>query len=356
MSENTTGRPARKKRGQRTFSVFGDVRKMPSEYEIVTHGQNWTVRSGRPSAFEQNPSSAPNLWFLTYRDHSPLRAPDWDAFRDPDALTYRTYVTAQAEAETKTQGVLEEYAEAGADAGLSADEVRLLGSVFTPSRYVLHGCQQIQAYIAYVAPSSYITNAAGFATADFLRRVTLTAYRTRELQLAHPDSGIGTEERRLWEREPAWQPAREAIERALVTYDWGEAFTALNLVLTPTLDDVLVRQTKTIARANGDESTWLLLSYLQADNDRRDRWCGALARFAVERRPENADVLRRWIAKWAPLADAAAAGLGELLAAGSGGRTSAGDVASGAARARERFHAGIFGSTGAAGERTGAAR
>ena len=30
-----------------------------------------------------------------------------------------------------------------------------------------------------------------------------------------------------------WQPARKAIEYALVSYDWGEAFTALNLVLAP---------------------------------------------------------------------------------------------------------------------------
>ncbi len=31
-----TETPARKPRPRRTFSTFGDVRKMPSEYEIVT--------------------------------------------------------------------------------------------------------------------------------------------------------------------------------------------------------------------------------------------------------------------------------------------------------------------------------
>ena len=82
-----TETPARKPRPRRTFSAFGDVRKMPSEYEIVTHKQNWTLRAGRAAAFEQNPSSPPNLWFLTYRDNSPLQADDWDGYRDPDALT-----------------------------------------------------------------------------------------------------------------------------------------------------------------------------------------------------------------------------------------------------------------------------
>jgi hypothetical protein len=62
-----TETPARKPRPRRTFSVFGDVRRMPSEYEIITRG-----------------------------------------------------------------------------------------------------FQQVEAYIGYMAPSSYITNAAAFATADFL--------------------------------------------------------------------------------------------------------------------------------------------------------------------------------------------
>jgi toluene monooxygenase system protein E len=342
MSEEHADTPARKKRRQRTFSAFGDVRKMPSEYEIVTHEQNWTLRKDRGSAFEQNPSSAPNLWFLTYRDRSPLQADNWDDFRDPDALTYKNYVTVQADAETKTQGVLDEYAETNADASLRENQVALLGSLFTPARYIVHGCQQIEAYIGHMAPSAYITNAAGFATADFLRRVSLIAYRTRELQLAHPNSGIGRDERRTWEQEPAWQPAREAIERALLAYDWGEAFTALNLVLAPTLDEVLIRQAREVSRDNGDELTWLLLSYLQEDNDRRNRWSTALARLCLEQRPGNEAVFRRWIDKWAAMADAAVAGLGGLIETGSGQRRAAGAVAAEAAEARERFHTGIF--------------
>ena len=190
-----TETPPRKPRPRRTFSAFGDVRKMPSEYEIVTHKQNWTLRTNRAAAFEQNPSSAPNLWFLTYRDNSPLQASDWDGYRDPDALTYKAYVGLQSEAEAKVQGVLEAHADAGSDAALSPEAVALLAHLFTPSRYLCHGFQQVEAYVGYMAPSSYITNAAGFSTADFLRRVTTIAYRTRELQISRPDSGVGSAER-----------------------------------------------------------------------------------------------------------------------------------------------------------------
>ncbi|GAA2866146.1 aromatic/alkene monooxygenase hydroxylase subunit beta [Pseudonocardia halophobica] len=328
--------PARKPRKLRTFSAFGDVRKMPSEYEIVTHAQNWNTRAGRLSAFEQNPSSPMNLWFLTYREHSPLQVDDWDGFRDPDQISYRSYVHLQADEQTKLDGMLDSYGEAGAADALTPEQVTRLGALFTPSRYLVHGMQLVEAYIGYMGPSSYITSAAGYANADFLRRVTMTAYRTRELQLAHPDSGIGTQERGLWEQHPAWQPAREAIERALVAYDFGEAFTALNLVLGPTLDDLLIRQLGEASKANGDELTWLLCDVLAEDSNRRNRWSGALATHCLTSRPENEAPLRKWIDRWSARADAAVEALAPLLGAPTA------DVVAGAQAAREKFHAGLF--------------
>ena len=332
--------PARRTRQRRTYSAFGDVRKMPSEYEIVTHQQNWTMRRGRLAPFEQNPSSAPNLWFLAYRENSPLRAADWDGFRDPDALTYKAYVNLQAESEAQVAGVLEAHAAAGTDATLAGAQVALLGRLLTPARYLYHGFQQAEAYLGYIAPSSYITNTAAYATADFLRRVTTTAYRTRELQVAWPSSGIGTAERSVWETDPAWQPARKAIEYALVAYDWGEAFTAINLVLAPTLEDVLLTQFGAASKAAGDELSWLLATFLSADSARRGRWSRALAEYAVARRPENRDVLAKWTARWAPLADDAAAGLGEILGQSTG--VTAHEVTAHASAAREQLLAGLL--------------
>ena len=339
-----TETPVRKLRARRTFSAFGDVRRMPSEYEIVTHAQNWTVRQNRAATFEQNPSSVANLWFLTYRDNSPLRAENWDAFRDPDALTYKAYVNLQADAETKVHGALETHAAAGADAVLDEGSVALLGHLFTPSRYLCHGFQQVQAYVGYMAPSSYITNAAAFSTADFLRRVTTIAYRTRALQLARPDSGIGSAERALWEDHEGWQPARKAVEYALVSYDWAEAFTALNLVLAPTLDDVLLTQLGQAAKSRGDEETWLLTALLAEDSRRRARWSRALADLAVTQRPANRAVLGKWVARWSALADDAALGLGQMLETVAG--VPAADVAANARSAREQFLAGLLEAVG----------
>jgi toluene monooxygenase system protein E len=88
----------------------------------------------------------------------------------------------------------------------------------------------------------------------------------------------------------------------------------VNLVLRPTLSEILLRQFGIVADANHDQLTWLLLSNLAIDADRNARWSAALARYAIVQRAENAAVLRRWVQRWIPRADEAAAGLAHMLA------------------------------------------
>jgi toluene monooxygenase system protein E len=312
VSGQPTGK-ARSDSKRRTWSAFGDVRRMPSEYEIVTHDANYTARAGRDAALEQNPSSPANLWFLTYRDRSPLQA-DWLGFRDPDEVTYRSYVTFQHQQETVVAGILAEYAAAGCDPSLAPGWRETLAALFTPMRFPLHGLQLCTAYLGQMAPTSYITNCAAFGAGDLLRWVSLVAYRTRELQRAFPRLGAGTRERERWENHEAWQGVRQAVELGLVAYDWAESFTLVNLVLRPTLDDLWLRQLGESARENGDDQTWLLSANLQVDARRCRRWSAALARHALAQRPENAAVFQKWIAVWEPRADAAVAGLARILA------------------------------------------
>ena len=296
----------------KTWSLLGQLGRVPSEYEIVTHNLNYTTRAGRASALESNPTTPANMWLLTYRDSSPLHADDWLGFRDPDRITYRKYVTMQDEQETVVEGVLDEYGPAGHDSLLPGPWVDCLATLFTPTRFPVHALQMCTAYLGYAAPASYISNCAVFGAGDLLRRVSLVAYRTRQLADA-TGSSIGRAERATWERNEAWQPARQALEKLLTAYDWGECFTAMNLVLRPTLDQILLRQLADAARDHGDDLTWLLLGNLAADADRCTRWSTALARYAIERRAANRDVLRHWTARWTPRAEAAAAGLGRLL-------------------------------------------
>jgi toluene monooxygenase system protein E len=190
------------------------------------------------------------------------------------------------------------------------------------------------AYLGQMAPSSYVTNCAAFGAADLLRRVSIVAYRTRELERAFPELGFGTKERQRWAEDAAWQGAREAVELALTAYDWAESFTAVNLVLRPTLDDVWLRQLGEAARANGDDETWLLLSNVQLDAQRSKRWSVALARYAIEKRAENAAVLKKWVDRWSPRADDAVAAIAPILATMPENRRSEEETRAGASAAR----------------------
>jgi toluene monooxygenase system protein E len=323
------------RRRLKTWSALGRLGRVPSEYEIVTHGLNYTTRPDRSSALESNPTSPANMWFLTYRDKSPLQADNWCGFRDPDRIIYRTYVTMQDEQETVVEGVLDEYGPAGYDGSLSGRWVECLALLFTPTRFPVHALQMCTAYLGHIAPASYISNCAVFGAGDLLRWVSLVAYRTRQLADA-TGSSVGRTERMVWERNEGWQPARAALEKLLTAYDWGECFTAMNLVLRPTLDHILLRQFADAARDNNDELTWLLLGNLAADADRSTRWSTALARYAIEQRAANRDVLRRWIARWTPRAEAGAAGLGQLFEQLPAGERSAQSVQSAADSARRR--------------------
>jgi toluene monooxygenase system protein E len=88
----------------------------------------------------------------------------------------------------------------------------------------------------------------------------------------------------------------------------------VNLVLRPTLSEILLRQFGIVADTNHDQLTWLLLSNLAIDADRNARWSAALARYAITQRAENAAVLRHWVQRWIPRADEAAARLAHMLA------------------------------------------
>lgn len=299
---------------RRTWTAFGDIKRRPSEYEIVTHALHYSMREGRDAPFEANPSSAMNMWMSAYRDDSPLQADSWDGFRDPDQYTYREYVTRQDEAEVVVRELCSEFHDRGHDSKLDPEWVATLRQIFTPSRYPLHGLQMMAAYLGQVAPSSYITNAAAFEAADYVRAVCVVAYRTRELQIAHPDAGFVTGEQETWEKRKEWQATRQVVEEGLVAYDWSESFVALNLVLRPTIESVLYKAFSQVASANGDELTSLLLANLADDGERAARWSAALCTYAVAQNPANAAVLNRWVDKWTPKADAAATSLAKMLA------------------------------------------
>ena len=221
----------------KTWSELTRNKRRPSEYEIVTTNLQ-TRHRHRDQAYELSP--APDLpmneWYRKNVFDSPLQHDNWEEFRDPDALIYRVYTRSQDSQEEYIDGVLNEHDDIDHDEDLQPEWLDTLEKLYTPRRYLQAALQMSAAYILQIAPASTITACAGFQEGDEFRWMQRVAYRTRELQIAHPNRAFGKSERLHWENEPAWQGLRELMQKALIAYDWGESFVANNLVAKVTAD------------------------------------------------------------------------------------------------------------------------
>ncbi len=287
----------------KTWSHLTKRRRRPSEYEIVSTNLLWHTRDPE-QPWDVDHAGPMADWYRRYRNDSPVTHPDWDAFRDPDELVYRTYNILQDGQETYVEGLLDQHNAEQHDKGLAADWVAALAQLYAPSRYLLHTLQMGSAYLMHIAPTSTIANCAAFQAGDELRWVSNVAYRTAELALSHPGAGFGERERELWEELPAWQGFRELMERALTTFDWAEAFVALNLVAKPAVDEALFRQLGVSARRHGDQLHALLAEAALRDSERSRRWTAALVAMMGEVE-SNVPQLTAWAAAWRPVAEQA---------------------------------------------------
>ena len=286
----------------KTWSLLGDVRKKPSEYEVVTAKLHYHYRR-QPAPFELDPNTPINTWYLRYREGSPFQTDTWEGFRDPHQLTYQVYVRRQAERETYLENLVDEFERRNHDAKLQTDWVRVLDRLYLPARFPMHALQMSALYEAQMAPSSFITNAAYFQAADEQRRIQWLAYRAKSLSLEH-DAELASSAytRRRWEEDAVWQPLRETVEKMLIAYDWGEAFVALNLIVKPVFDEVFIVQLAELARAHEDALLSLMLDDFALDIQRSRDWSVALVQYAVAQRPANAGLLKQWVDQWKPLA------------------------------------------------------
>lgn len=286
---------ARRLRGQKTYWHFLPERRIPNRYELLSSQLLYYPDKGLAV-------DTPAARFLRqHQTESALQAPDWERFSDPRATTYASYVALQREQEAYVDGLLSHAEEAGADTSgfhaFVADNVSAL-------RYPCHGLMMLSAYVGQAAPSGRIVIAATFQAGDEMRRVHRLAYRLR--MLTGPtvdDDGTGLDAGRTrWETDAAFQPMRRLIEQMLVTFDWGEAFAALNLVAKPLFDALLQRGFAVAAQGRGDTLTHALIQALESDNRWHRAWSAALVQCAIAGRPENRRVLQTWVERWTPRA------------------------------------------------------
>lgn len=296
---------------RKTYSHLAATQRVPTEYEVVTSKLHYYVDRG----FEVEVPLA--AWYRKYQAGSPLRCTDWDKFVDPRRTTYTSYVALQRNKEVHVDALHHALAERSYDATLSSAWLDLLDRYWSPVRYLGHGLQMLAAYVGQMAPSGRITIACALQSADEVRRIQRIAYRTAQLRLIHPSFGASS--RKIWQSADEWQPTRRLVEQMLVTYDWAEAFTALNLCAKPVLDTLLLIELSAIARGKGDPSFGDIAFSLNQDCEWHRAWSKALVDLALTGSAENADVLSSWVGVWLPRAEEAVS----RLALGLGSPSSA---------------------------------
>jgi toluene monooxygenase system protein E len=279
-------------KGQRTYWHLQENRRVPSEYEIASS----RLLTYPPRGFETNVPLAG--WYATYQQGSPLHASDWDAFRDPRETTYARYAELRARKETYVAGLLDALDTTGYDRNLSPEWLAVLERVLAPLRYPMHGLQMVASYVAHMAPAGRVVIAAALQAADEMRRVHLLAYRMRQIQVTHP--AFAQASKASWQADPLWQPLRRLVERLLVTYDWGEAFTALCMVVKPALDELFMNHFGQLAASWGDEILAKIFLSLGEDCAWHQEWSRALVDHALADDPRNRSWLDTWCEKWRP--------------------------------------------------------
>jgi toluene monooxygenase system protein E len=165
-----------------------------------------------------------------------------------------------------------------------------------------------------MAPSGRIAIVLAFQAADEVRRIQRIAYRMA--QLRRVQSGFGGESKAAWERELAWQPLRRVVERALVAYDWGEAFVALNVCLKPVVDQLFTAYLPEMMAMQNDHILGPICGSLMQDCAWQREWTRALCKLAIEQRAENREVLRGWTDLWSHPARRAVESLAPLFGGG----------------------------------------
>jgi toluene monooxygenase system protein E len=291
---------------RRTYWHLEGRGRLPSEYEIASSRLLYHPERGFAVKTEIGE------FYARCASRALLKAKDWDRFHDPRATTYTRYTKIQREKELFVDGLFRSIEHGEHDRKLDPRWLWVLERTLPVLLYPGHALQMVSAYVGQMLPSSRVLMASLFQAADEMRRVQRLAYRVRMLEKTHPN--FGREGKAYWLSEPDLQPLRKTMETLLVTYDPGEAFVAMNLVLKPLFDRFVAT---TLARRAVDEGDALFAGVLRSlgeDNLWHREWAAALTRILLEDFPENAGVIRAMVRRFAP--DARLAVLGLERAAG----------------------------------------
>jgi toluene monooxygenase system protein E len=290
----------------KTFEHFAG-RRRTDVYEDVSAYMQWgeTFRG----AFPDLPQGGayyhfPEDYKLGYWGPSKTRwkSGHWESFRDPDKLTYRTYIERQSQSEQALESVFDASRATDSLRHIDPEWVNALRGFLPSMRFAEWGVSMAHQYVGRFAISGLIANCAVLQSFDELRHTQRIAEISRELDRVH--GGFGGY-RETWMSDPMFQPLREMLERICVCQDWGEVIVATNLVLEPLLQPVFLGALQELGAEHRDTVLPHLAYSLSLDEQRHVTWANALAKMLTSEGDENVAVTREWFERWIRHAGAA---------------------------------------------------
>lgn len=287
-----------------TFDAMAPVvhhRVRISEYEEMTRLLQWQapyhINADRPSH---------EVWS---DESTALRCSDWDAFRSPDKLYYRTYISTQAKSERAVQTVFEFAQESGQMSQVGDDHVALMKSLIGGLQYPEWGLCMVHQHATRFAMSSWIAGATEFMMFDELRHAQLYG----RVALAYSESHEGFDEgQSQWMEDDRFQPTRRLIEELLVILDWGKAMLIAGILVEPVLTSVVHALLTSGSLRAGDSLTPFVCQTIDVDKRRHRASVEAFLELVCQDATfgaENRDQISKWFADWLPRVEAAAMAL-----------------------------------------------
>lgn len=242
-------------------------------------------------------------------DSTALRCTDWEAYRSPDKLYYRTYTTRQSRAGRSVATAFDFTAADSQLATVAPERVEMLREALGPLQYPDWGLCVTHQHTTRFALSSWIAGATSFMMFDELRHAQLYG----RLALAYGEHHDGFDDPGpAWMAAPQFQPTRRIVEEIMATLDWGKAIILADIVFEPLHTAAAHSLLTSGALAAGDSLTPFVCRSIEDDKIRHRESASAFLRLVAgdERHGErNRELISGWAADLMPRAYAASVAL-----------------------------------------------
>lgn len=245
---------------------------------------------------------------------------DWYALKDPRQYYYGTYVQQRAKMQEVAESNYAFFEKRGLAERMSEAERALLIRCVLPLRHLEQAANLNNVYASAYGYGTAITQACLYCGMD---RLGIAQYLSRIGLILDGNQGDSlAAAKTAWMDDPLWQPLRRWAENSTCIKDWGETFTAQNLIHDGLLFPLVYERLDARLAASGQADIGMLLEFMQLWFKDHSRWVDAVIKTLAAESDANRAQLSAWAQQWrgeslealAPLAAEIATDDADLLA------------------------------------------